>query len=268
MHHYYKHKFKKKSNPRISTLEHWNSFQALKWFPLEKATSKKTFLFLISVNTYVTDFARNTRRTFTVTQQGLFDTQNDPAVSAPQPPTPRPWPGWLSNPQSSESWKQWQRWQITAPQSPSANPIQGEKGSPVIETFKCIWAERTRAQENSLRKCKQLTVTASQAFLSKAVTCSEPGTVRSCRGSSPADWWKWLALGCQVKNQSFISPRQLPPTQPAAAGHGKGRLLCFVVNMRNPSLWPQSSTTAKSIGRFKLRNRLVGHRLRPKLLEI
>lgn len=160
------------------------------------------------------------------------------------------------------------RWQIIAPQSSSANPIQGGKGSPVIETFKWVGGEGMRAQENPLLKCKQLTVTASRAFLSKAVTCSEPGTVRSCRGSSPAEWWKWLALGCQLENQLFTSTRQLPPTRPAAAGRRKGRLLCFVVNMRYPSLWPRSSTIAKSIGCFKLRNRLVGHRLHSKHLEI
>lgn len=74
----------------------------------------------------------------------------------------------------------------------------------------------------SLHKCRQLTVNASPAFLSKNVTCSEPGTIRSYRMSSPADWWKWLTLGCHLENQLFTSTRQLPPTHQAAAGHGKG----------------------------------------------
>lgn len=189
-------------------------------------------------------------------------------VSASWPPTPYPQPGWLPNPHRLRAENNDRDDKSLLPRAHQPIQFKGEKGSPIIHTFKWVWGERMRAQENSLRKCKQLTVTASQAFLSKAVTCSEPGTVRSCRVSSPADWWKWLALGCQLKNQLFTSTRQLPPTQPAAAGRRKGRLLCFVVNMHHPSLWPWSSTIAKSIGCFKLRNRLAGHQLHSKHLEI
>ena len=124
-----------------------------------------------------------------------------------------------------------------------------------------------RAQEKSLYNCRQLTVTASPAFLSKNVTCSEPGTIRSCRMSSPADWWKWLTLGCQLENQLFTSTRQLPPTHQAAAGRGKGRLLRFVVNMHYPFLRPWSTALAESIGCCKLRNREVGRQLHLKHLE-
>jgi hypothetical protein len=57
----------------------------------------------------------------------------------------------------------------------------------------------------------------------------------------------------------------LPPTQQAAAGLRKGRLLWFVVNMHYPFLWTWSSTTAKSIGCSKLKkkkkNRKVEHHL-------
>lgn len=146
--------------------------------------------------------------------------------------------------------------------------IQGEKKIPVIYTFKWAWEESMTAQKNSLHKCRQLTVTASPAFLSKDVTCSEPGTVRSCKMSSPADWWKWLTLGCQLKDQLFTSTRQLPRTHQAAAGRRKGRSLWVVVNMHYPFLWPWSATIAKSIACSKLRNRDVWHQLHPKHLEI
>lgn len=142
------------------------------------------------------------------------------------------------------------------------------KKIPVIYTFKWAWEESMTAQKNSLHKCRQLTVTASPAFLSKDVTCSEPGTVRSCKMSSPADWWKWLTLGCQLKDQLFTSTRQLPPTHQAAAGRRKGRSLWVVVNMHYPFLWPWSATIAKSIACSKLRNRDVWHQLHPKHLEI
>ena len=59
----------KKANHLLCiSLEYWNSPQALIWLPSEKPTSKKTILFSISENSYVTDFARNMKRTFTVTQ--------------------------------------------------------------------------------------------------------------------------------------------------------------------------------------------------------
>lgn len=134
----------------------------------------------------------------------------------------------------------------------------GDKISPVIYTLKWVWRESMRAQENSLHKYRQLAVTTLQAFLSKDVTCFKPGTVRSCRISSPADWWKWLTLGRQLKNQLFTSTRQLPPTQQAAAGRRKGRLLWFVVNMHYLFLWTWSSTTAKSIGCSKPKEKKKG----------
>lgn len=134
--------------------------------------------------------------------------------------------------------------------------------------FKWVLGQRMRAHEDSLLKYRQLTVSTSEAFLSKHVTCSEPGTVRSCRTSSPADWWKWLTLGRQLKNQLFTSTRQLPPTQWAAAGRRKGRLLCFVVNLHYPFPQPWSSTISKSIGSSKGTDSQVGHQLHPKHLEI
>lgn len=105
--------------------------------------------------------------------------------------------------------------------------FKGEKISPVIYTIKWVWGERMRAQENSLHKCRQLTVTTLRAFLSKDVTCSKSGTVRSCRMSSPADWWKWLTLGRQLKNQLFTSTRQLPPMSSGRSQEGEIVVVCF-----------------------------------------
>lgn len=138
--------------------------------------------------------------------KGLLDTQNYRGSLPMASNTISPTCGALKSPVIWDL-KMIEMTNHSSPELTGQSHSRGKKTSPVIYTFKWVWGARMRAQEKSLRKCRQLTVTASLAFLSKDVTCSEPGTVRSCRMSLPADWWKWLTLGCQLKNQLFTSTR-------------------------------------------------------------